>query len=388
MSGNLTRRGFLKTGYAGLAVGLGASMLLPDANSNRTLCCGFIGVGGRGTHLLNNVLGFEDVDVVAICDINPANLNRACDLVERKRGKRPRALGEGPYEYLKVLRSDEIDCVVIATPCNWHSRMYVDALESDMHFYGEKPIAITTTGINNIQAARKRHPNVVVQIGFQWGANRARADVIERVHEGEIGDLLEGRFSRYNAWRSLGRWLNDRKLSGDWMLEQAVHEFNLMWWVIREHPLSAYTAGRTNVIEPDNPRRNVTDYYSTILEYPNGLIVHYSHGWISPPGFTGMTTRFVGTKGGLDVLGCYIQPRTEKEKRPGRGPGGDTREHLRNFLDAVHAGKPGAVYCGIENGVAASYVGLLIRRSMWKRRKVTFEELLNDRQDLPPVPSA
>jgi len=389
MANGLTRREFLVTGSAGLALGLaGSALRVESQEAGERLRCGFIGVGGRGTGLLKAVLDLNKADVVAICDTDPGNLDRGCNMVQEAQGKRPEAFGAGPYEYRKLLKSDQLDCVVMATPCYWHGRMYVDALEAEKPFYGEKPLAITAKEIKLIQAARKAHPNVVVVIGFQWGASQARADIVRRVKEGEIGDLLEGRFFRWNGWASLGRWFNDRALSGDWMLEQAVHEFNLMWWTIGEHPVSAYTLGRTNVVEPQNTQRNVTDYYATLLEYPKGLVVHYSHGWISPPGFSGMNTQFIGTKGGVDVLGPFIQLQGQSERRNGEGPGGDTAENLANFLDAVKAKKPEAAYVGLENGVAASYIGLMIRKSLYEKRRVTVEEMVEDNTPLPPVPKA
>jgi myo-inositol 2-dehydrogenase/D-chiro-inositol 1-dehydrogenase len=387
MSDAVTRRNFLKVGSAAVALGLAGSALRGQ-DAAQPLRCGFVGVGGRGTGLLKSVLGFEDVDVVSICDTTPNNLKRGCDLTEEAKGKRPQALGAEPYEYRKLLDPNALDCLVMATPCFWHSRMYVDALEAGMHFYGEKPMAITAKGVKWIQDARAAHSDVVVQIGFQWGGSPARAETIEKVQQGEIGDLVEGRFHRYNGWASLGRWFNDRRLSGDWMLEQAVHEFNLMWWVTQTHPLAAYTVGRSHLIEPDNQERDVTDFYTTILEYPNGLVIHYSHGWIDPPGFGGMSTRFIGTKGGIDVLGCNLRFHGKKEPWKSEAPNGDTREHLRNFFDSVRAGKPDMVNCGIGNGAAASYVGLLIRKSLDEKRRVTFEEMLDDTLDLPPLPAA
>lgn len=382
MSKNMTRREFVKLGSAGLAFGLASSL---QAEPVKPLRVGFIGVGGHGTGLLQTTLKLEGISVVAICDINPKNLERACAIVEKAQGKRPDAYGKDPFHYRETLRRDDIDCLVIATPCNWHGVMYVDAINAEKHFYGEKPMAITVREIQLIHEAKKKHPNVVVQIGFQWGAHRGRADVVRKVQEGLIGELIEGRFFRYNSWSSLGRWFNKRELSGDWMLEQAVHEFNLMWWVTKSHPVAAYTVGRRNVVEPENPERNVTDFYTTVLEYPNGLIVHYSHGWINPQGYTGFSARFIGTKGGVDLMDCTIQLRNQKEPIRGEGPSGDIREHLQNFFDAVRAGDPNIVYCGIENGTAASYVGLMIRKSLDEKRRVTFEEMLKDDKELPPL---
>ncbi len=374
MTERMGRREFLKTSSAAVAFGMFSSSVNAQPKELR---CAFIGVGGRGIGLLRETLKLPNIRIVAVCDINDQNRERAVAIVQEAQKHRPEALGDkGVFHYRDLLARDDIDCLVIATPCNWHATMYVDALNAGKHFYGEKPLAITMNEIRAILEARKKNPKVVVQIGFQWGAHRGRADVIRRVHEGEIGELLEGRFHRYNNWVSLGRWFNKRELSGDWMLEQAVHEFNLMWWVTKSHPVAAYAVGRRNVIEPDNPERNVTDYYTAVLEYPNGLIVHYSHGWISPQGFTGMAAHFVGTKGAIDVLGAYIVLRDKGERITGQGQPGDTLEHLQNFFDAVRAGDPNMVYCGIDNGVAASYVGLLIRLSLDKGRKVTFDELM------------
>uniref|UniRef100_UPI0040492CFD Gfo/Idh/MocA family protein n=1 Tax=Candidatus Fervidibacter sp. TaxID=3100871 RepID=UPI0040492CFD len=367
------RRGFLK---GTTAVALGALAARGNAQQGE-LRCAFIGVGGRGTSLLRETLKLSSIRIVAICDINQQNRDRAVSIVQEAQGHRPDSLGEkGPFHYRELLERKDVDCLVIATPCNWHAVMYVDALNAGKHFYGEKPIAITMNEVRTILEARKKNPKVVVQIGFQWGAHQGRADIVRKVQEGMIGELLEGRFHRYNSWGSLGRWFNKREFSGDWMLEQAVHEFNLMWWVVKTHPVACYAVGRKNVIEPQNTERNVTDYYTAVLEYPNGLIVHYSHGWISPQGFTGMATHFIGTNGAVDLLGAYIILREKGERISGQGQPGDTLEHLSNFFDAVRKGDPNAVYCGVDNGVAASYIGLLIRLSLDKKQRVTFDELM------------
>lgn len=378
----IARRDFLKAA-TGLVV---TSSAMAWEGQVRSLRCAVIGVGGRGTGLLETVLTFTDVDVIAVCDINPDRLKNAVELVSRSRGKAPDAYGEGPYHYRQILKRDDVDCCVIATPCHWHGIMFREAMTAGKHFYGEKPMAITVREIELIQEAQRRNPKVVVQIGFQWGASRQRADIVRRIRDGAIGELIEGRFYRHNGWGSLGGWFNRRELSGDWMLEQAVHEFNLLWWVTGQHPLAATTYGRQNVVEPDNRERNVTDFYTTILEYPKGFVVHYTHGWISPPAFTGMATHIIGTEGAADLLGNYIVLRKTGERIYGQGEPGDTRELLRNFFDAVHAGDPKAVYCGIENGAAASYVGLMIRKSLYERRRVTFKEMIQDNKTLPPLP--
>jgi hypothetical protein len=176
------------------------------------------------------------------------------------------------------------------------------------------------------------------------------------------------------------------------MLEQAVHEFNLMWMTTRTHPVSCYTVGRSGII----PGRDTTNYYTTILQYPEthkNLVMHYSHGWIEVNDFPrgGFMAKVVGRDGAVDVMGAYVQLRKKPEngsaRIDGEGGGGDTREHLANLFDCVREGAPEKANCGIENGTGASYIGLMIRQSLEQGRPVTLEETLQDDRR-PPVPKA
>ncbi len=391
----VSRRDFVKN----VAVGTAGVLLLKERGvlgateaAGKALRVGCIGVGGRGTHLLSQVLSISGVEVVAICDINPSNLRRAQRMVEQKTGNRPDGIGDTPYDYRKLLAREDLDCVVLATPCYWHSTMYADTINAGKDFYGEKPLAITAWGLKAVNDAYKKNPQVVVQIGFQWGAHRARGDIIRKVQEGLIGELLEGRFHRFNGWDGHGGWYADRNRSGDWMLEQAVHEFNLMWWVTQTHPASCFATGRTGII----PGRNTTNYYHAVLQYPeklNNLVMHYGHGWIQVSGFPGggIQTDFIGTKGALNVMDAYVQlreaPSGGSARVEGEGPGGDTRDHFLNFFECVRAGTPEKANCGIANGRAGSIIGLLIRQSLEEKREVTLDEALRDTRK-PPVPAA
>jgi predicted dehydrogenase len=364
-----------------------ASGAAAQPEAGKPLRVGFIGVGGRGSSLLNNVLNTPGVEVVVICDINPSNRERAVKRVEQRSGKKPEGFGSHPYDYRKLLERDDLHCAIIATPCYWHSTMYVDAISRGMSFYGEKPLAITASGVKAVNAAYAKNP-VVMQIGFQWGAHQARRDIIQKVQEGLIGDLLHGSFQRLNGWDGHGGWYAEREKSGDWMLEQAVHEFNLMWMVTQTNPVKAYTAGRSGII----PNRDTTNYYTTVLQYPEPLeklVMHYTHTWIEMPKFSrgGLQTQFVGTDGGLDVMGAYAVMRKDGKKIEGDGKGGDTGEHFVNFFECVRNGTPEKANCGIANGTGASIIGLMIRQSLELGRVVTIDETLADTRK-PPVPEA
>lgn len=394
---SFTRRDFLKAGAtAGLAAGLTLQATVGRAESpgDKKLRIGFIGTGGRGRSLLKDVLGHDNVEVAVICDITPENLKKGLDLVEEKTSKRPEGFGEGNYDYRKVLARKDLDCVVLATPCYWHTTMYLDALAAGMDFYGEKPMAITAWELAQIQEARKKHPDVVMQIGTQWGAHQGRGDIIKKVREGLIGDLLQGRFHRFNSWDTFSGWFTERDKSGDWMLEQAVHELNLMYWVTQTHPKSVFATGRSGII----PGRDTTSFYTALIEYPEpfeNLVIRYTHSFIEVPEFDdkkgGWDFRIIGTKGGVDLMDAKATLREAPEGAEkivaGEGPEGDTFEHFTNFFDCVRAGTPDKVNCGLEAGVGHTIIGLMIRQSIEQKRLVTLEETLADPRR-PPVPAA
>ncbi|MCG3198840.1 MAG: Myo-inositol 2-dehydrogenase [bacterium] len=393
----ITRREFLKSGSAaglaaGLALHVSAGMAAPPGD--RKLRVGWVGTGGRGRHLLGHVLKMDNLEVVAICDITPDNLDKGLEMVEEKTQKRPEASGDTPYAYRKLIARDDIDCVVIATPCYWHTTMYIDCLKEGMSVYGEKPLAITAWELKEIQAVRKQHPDVVLQVGTQWGSNEQFADIIKQVREGAIGDLWDGRFRRYGDWDGFKGWFTERDKSGDWMLEQAVHEFNLMYWLTQTNPAKCTAVGRSGII----PDRDTTSFYTALLEYPDPLknfVIRYTHTFIEVPDFDegGWSYKVVGSKGGANLTppSPYIQLRDKSGDNGGKieakGNAGDTYEHLANFFDCVRAGTPDKVNSGLASGVGATTIGLMIRQSVEKKAPVTYEETLADTRK-PPLPSA
>jgi len=128
----MKRREFLRKGAAtGVATGVAPSAVadVDWSAPDDTVRLGFIGVGGRGTHLLGITLDLPDVQISAICDIAEENLREAQDLVEQSGQPRPAGYGEHDYSYRQMLE-EELDGVVIATPWEWHLQMAIDAMKA------------------------------------------------------------------------------------------------------------------------------------------------------------------------------------------------------------------------------------------------------------------
>jgi myo-inositol 2-dehydrogenase / D-chiro-inositol 1-dehydrogenase len=333
-------------------------------------------VGGRGTGLLNTYLKLEGQQVVAVCDVNQANLDRAVGIVQEAQGQAPRTYGEGPDSYKRMLDDPDIHAVVSATPCHEHARMTLDSIAAGKHIYTEKPLGLTVADVYKVAVAAEANPRVVVQVGFQWMASPRFIETIGRIHAGDIGELIEGRFFRHNGASAMKGWFGRRAKSGDWMLEQACHEYNIMNWVARATPIKAYGMGRRDLYQDVDPGRDVTDYYAAIIEYPGNFIVHYAHGWISPDGFREFGQKAIGTKGAIEIGGQRITPSDPAvELEPLQAPGGDdTAACLKSFVESVRTGS--AAVSPVSNGRDATLTALLIRKAVDERREVTWREML------------
>jgi predicted dehydrogenase len=129
MDKQINRRTFLTAGAA-----LAGSLLLPRAfaATGERLRLGVIGTGARGQVLLRELVRRDDVEVAALCDIDPVVLKRALAQVEKAGKPRPRTYGEDrdPQAYKRMLDAGTLDGVIIATPWEWHAPMAIAAMQA------------------------------------------------------------------------------------------------------------------------------------------------------------------------------------------------------------------------------------------------------------------
>ena len=161
-----SRRKFIKKSSA-LALGLGAapsfipSPLLSGPNDRVNLAV--IGCNGMGWSNLRSHLRMNDVNCVALCDVDDAVLaRRKADYAEH----RDNAVTTYK-DYRKLLENKDVDAVIIGTPDHWHCRMMVDALEAGKHVYVEKPLANSVEECYLMEKAARKYNKQVVQVG-QW----------------------------------------------------------------------------------------------------------------------------------------------------------------------------------------------------------------------------
>ncbi len=128
----MKRRKFIQQTSAIAALGL-ATNGFSIGNSNwftNKVKIGFIGVGARGLGTLDLALLRKDIEIAAICDIDPIATAKAIKSVEKSGQKKPALYTDGPYAYKNLLNQKDIDAVFICTPWEWHTPMAVDAMNA------------------------------------------------------------------------------------------------------------------------------------------------------------------------------------------------------------------------------------------------------------------
>lgn len=126
-----SRRNFIRTTAAASAgISVMPNLAFGRASQDSKINIGLIGVGLRGTNHLNNLLLRDDVNIVAICDIDQDRISLNLDLIKESGKKKPAVFGKDAYDYRNLLALNDLEAVIIATPWLWHTRMAVDAMNA------------------------------------------------------------------------------------------------------------------------------------------------------------------------------------------------------------------------------------------------------------------
>lgn len=364
-----TRRRFMKTQVTALA----APAFLAAQSPNDEIRAGIIGVGGRGSALLTRAAKSPGVKIAAVCDIDEEAQARAAEIAK---DHRPDVLSE----YRKLLDRKDIDAVFIATPVDLHKEMAIAALEVHKHVYLEKPLGRTPEEVAAVMQAVKSSRGQL-QTGFQLRYDPARRSAIEHIHQGGIGHVAYMQGNRHTS--DLPRetkWYFDASRSGNSIVEQAVHIIDLMNWSVQSHPLRVMGSGGINVYRDQPPGRTTYDHYVCIFEYANNVRLTFTHLFIDPRGFSGISEKVWGSKFAVDLPSgtkYELRPESREQSEPIKlweGERGDMSQssvdgffsHARNSTEPLN----NAMY-----GKYATLAAIMGRTAIDEKRIVTWDEV-------------
>jgi predicted dehydrogenase len=177
----ISRRGVLKTAGAVVVYRLaGPRPALKAAGPNGEIGMGFIGVGIRGSYLLDSFRKTPGVRPLMAADVYDGHLAWAKETTGGSI--------DTSRDYHAVLDRKDIDAVAIASPEHWHARMVLDALAAGKHVYVEKPLAWSIQEGGQLVAAQKKSGKLVM-VGSQSKTSPAIAKARELIKSGLIGKV-------------------------------------------------------------------------------------------------------------------------------------------------------------------------------------------------------
>jgi len=195
-----SRRDFLKTSAAGLAVSATARSYAGILGANDRVNFAICGVNGRGgAHLSAIAANKKDANLTHICDVESTILDKFAAKCQ-KVGFSP-ALNK---DFRKMLESKDIDAVSIATPDHLHTTIAIAALKAGKNVYAEKPPSYDPREGELLVAAQNKYSTLKVQVGSQQRSSPHTIEIIGKIHAGLIG----------NPYWAQSWYINNRKPIG------------------------------------------------------------------------------------------------------------------------------------------------------------------------------
>lgn len=127
----MLRRDFIqKTALASTTALVSPNIVFGKKKEDKKVRLGFIGVGQRGHNHLKMALFREDVEINAICDIDPKAIDSAIEACRSKGRKAPAVYKNGDHDFENMVKRDDLDGIVIATPWEWHVPMALVSMKA------------------------------------------------------------------------------------------------------------------------------------------------------------------------------------------------------------------------------------------------------------------
>ncbi|MBI4877849.1 MAG: Gfo/Idh/MocA family oxidoreductase [Acidobacteria bacterium] len=348
--------------------------LVRGTQANSRISLGLIGSGNRGTYDATIVHNDPRARVTALCDLFD-------DRVEMAKSKLKLENPATYRDYEKLLATD-VDAVLIATPPFEHPRHLEAAIEAKKHVYCEKPMGVDVAGVKRvIAAAKKADPKKCISVGFQQRYGPVYLEAYKRIQEGQIGEMAAARA----AWiandpfkrlpypdpkiEKLRNWFCYRDYSGDFIVEQDCHNFDVLHWFLGGLPLRAAGWGGRKL----RTSMEILDHLNLTFEFPNGVYVNFEANQLTPMGFNRIGEEFTGSKGTIATSRArMIHYKSPKETETIDSKRDITYDGIEQFLERIVTNNPENV---AERSALSTMIALLGRTAIYSKREATWKSV-------------
>ena len=221
-----------------------------------------IGCGGIGSYHLSHFVQFEDIELVGFCDLIP---ERAEDFVERA------GSGQAFTDYVEMYDTVKPDMVFICVPPSEHGDIEFEAIARGIHFFVEKPLALDLELARKIRDAAAE-AGLITASGFQVRYSNLVEPNIRFNEENEIIFIDCLRMGGIPGTP----WWTDKSLSGGQIVEQTIHQFDIIRYVFGE-PVEVFTMATRGFVK-DVENYDTDDLTTTLVRFENGALATLSTG--------------------------------------------------------------------------------------------------------------
>jgi predicted dehydrogenase len=400
----LSRRQFVK-GSAATAVAAGSLEFGPlvHAGGSDEIKLALVGCGGRGTGAVVDAFenkAHSNIRLIALADAFAEPLERAYDeLWGQFRDKvdvpsARRFVGLDAYQ--KALAAGP-DLVLLCTPPGFRPAQFAAAVDAGKHVFMEKPLAVDAPGYRAVKAAglAATKKGLVVAVGHHLRHAKNHREVIARIHDGLIGDLLYTRayFNVQGIWNrprqpgmselqyQVHNWYHFVWLSGDHIVEQHVHGIDICNWIARGTPVQATGMGGRQVrAEPGIGE--IFDHHCVQYTYPGGS-QSFSECRQQPGCWSNTSHHAHGTKGSVsfdinDAVTIELKGSPPQRLKPGRD---GHQTEWDDLLAALLAGRPSNE---TDWAAGSTMTAILGRMATYSGKLVTWNEAVKSTLSYAP----
>lgn len=406
-----TRRSFIQrtsaaAGAAALVGALPIERFAHAASGTDELKVALIGCGGRGSGAAGQALSTSSlgpVKLVAMADIFEDRLQGSLNNLKQTHPSQVDVPKERQFlgfdAYKKAI--EVADVVILSTPPGFRPLQFEEAVRQGKNVFTEKPVATDAAGVRRFLAAAQeaKKKNLKVGVGLQRHHHPGYIETIQRIHDGAIGDVtsmraywngqrpwqkkrvdLEARYGRKltEMEYQLLNWYYFTWICGDHIVEQHIHNLDVINWVKNGHPVKARSmGGREITTGPDDGEKY--DHFACEFEYADGSIC-FSYCRQQPGCWDSVSEAVVGTKGRSDVSGNKIT---------GDAPWRFKAEAVKDAYQQEHDDLFAAIrnnteYNEAEYGATSTMTAIFGRMAAYSGKELDWDAAINSKIELFP----
>jgi predicted dehydrogenase len=383
---------------------------LDQAPDGSVLKAGLIGCGGRGTGAAQNFLDAgPNLQITALGDTfrDKVMSTRETLIKNKQQEVAEDKCFVGFDAFQKVIESD-VDVIILATPPFFRPEHLAAAVANRKHIFAEKPVCVDPSGARSVMATALKAKELGLSIvtGTQRRHQRDYVAAYQQVQAGAIGHITGGNvyWNQSRLWHRdpnaewtemewmIRNWVNWTWLSGDHIVEQHVHNIDIMNWFTNSHPAMAtgfgsrlrrYTGDQFDNFSVDYVFENGMHFHSMCRQI-NGCSNNVAEMVFGSEGYVHTSDRNICAIYGTDnqlkwEYGGYVP---DKEGKPTHNP--KVSPSVQEHIDLVNAIRSNTPFNELENTAVSTLTAIMGRVSAYTGKSVTWEEMMNSDMKLGP----